>query len=298
VKKFSRVLVAVDLSKPARGAFEYALALSQRHGAELVAIQAVPLDQAFNRHAHERRALAEKLRRRAERANVAFTDRVQQGDPAETILLHASSLRADLIVAGTHQRRGFTRFKAGSVAERVAAKASVPVLLIPQRPGTVRPLSHVVVAVDLHGGSSRAVEEALALAPLPTDRVTLVHVVPGSGSGVQPHSHRYGVAEYQGELLRDARRRLPLALPMKRQSVAAIDSRIVVGDTTSEITSLVDDLGADLLVVGVPRRGVVSRALFGATAARLLRVSRVPVLAVPEVDAATAPAESDLQLAA
>ena len=34
VKRFSRILAAVDFSKPARGAFEYALALSQRHGAE------------------------------------------------------------------------------------------------------------------------------------------------------------------------------------------------------------------------------------------------------------------------
>jgi len=41
VNHISRVLAAVDLSQPAREAFEYALALSRRHGAELIAIQAV-----------------------------------------------------------------------------------------------------------------------------------------------------------------------------------------------------------------------------------------------------------------
>ena len=47
MKQFSRVLAAVDFSKPARGAFEYALALSKQHGAELAVVQAVPLNQAL-----------------------------------------------------------------------------------------------------------------------------------------------------------------------------------------------------------------------------------------------------------
>ena len=150
MKQFSRVLAAVDFSKPARGAFEYALALSKQHGAELVVVQAVPRNQAFSWHARERRALTAKLQRRADQANVEFKDRIQQGDPAEIILSHARSLRADVIVAGTHQRRGIDRFTDGSVAERIAAKATVPVLLIPwhRHADTIRPFSHVAVAID------------------------------------------------------------------------------------------------------------------------------------------------------
>ncbi len=300
MKKFSRVLVAVDFSKPARGAFDYALALSREHGAELVVLQAVPLNQAFSWRARARRALAATLRRRAAQVNVRFLERVQQGDPAETILLHASSLGADVIVAGTHQRRGFERFKAGSVAERIAAKATVPVLLVPQ--GTQAdaswPFSHPVAAVDLHEGSSRVVEAAIGLAGRP-DRVTIVHVVPGVGSGVRPHSHRYGAAEYQGQLLRDARRRLPLVVPADHQTPAAIDTRVLVGDVTTEITGLVGSVGGDLLIVGVPARGPLSRTLFGATASRLLRVSRVPVLVVPDLaPAGVRPEPASLPLAA
>ena len=76
--------------------------------------------------------------------------------------------------------------------------------------------------------------------------------------------------------------------PSERQTPAAIHARVLMGDTTTEISRAVDSIGADLLVVGVPKRGVVSRALFGTTAARLLRVSRIPVLAVPEVGIASA----------
>ena len=61
VTQFSRVLAAVDFSKPARGAFDYALALSKQHGAELVVVQAVPPNQAFSWQARERRALTARL---------------------------------------------------------------------------------------------------------------------------------------------------------------------------------------------------------------------------------------------
>ena len=66
----SRVLAAVDFSKPARRAFEYALALSQRHGAELVVVQAVPLNQALSWHARERFALTAKLQGRSRKCRV------------------------------------------------------------------------------------------------------------------------------------------------------------------------------------------------------------------------------------
>jgi nucleotide-binding universal stress UspA family protein len=299
--QFSRVLAAVDFSTPARGAFEYALALSHRHGADLAVVQAVPLNQELRWHARERFALTTKLRRRADLVSVQLTDRVQQGDPAKIILSQAHSLHPDVVVMGTHQRSGLDRFANGSVAERVAAKSSVPVLVVPCRRRTVavEPLSHLAVAVDFSAASNRAIEQALALARRPTDRVTLLHVVPGFSSGVPPHLYRYGFAEHQDQLLRDGRRRLQLAVPMKRHTPATIHARVLLGDASTEISRVVESIGADLLVVGVPTRGRVAKALFGSTAARLLRASRVPVLAVPEVTTVSGGQETaPLQLAA
>src|SRR4051812_37717341 len=113
VHHLSRVLAAVDFSKPARDAFDYALAVSRHHGAELIAIQAVATDETFARHARARLTLADKLRLRAEQAGIEISVRVQTGDPAEIILLHARSLRPDVIVMGTHQRRGLARLRIG-----------------------------------------------------------------------------------------------------------------------------------------------------------------------------------------
>jgi len=51
------------------------------------------------------------------------------GGPAEEIVQLASDLDADLIVVGTHGRRGVQRFLVGSVAERVVRMATAPVLV-------------------------------------------------------------------------------------------------------------------------------------------------------------------------
>jgi nucleotide-binding universal stress UspA family protein len=49
---------------------------------------------------------------------------------SDVILGDAKTFRADLIVMGTHGRRGLNRLILGSDAERVLHEASVPVLLI------------------------------------------------------------------------------------------------------------------------------------------------------------------------
>ncbi len=56
--------------------------------------------------------------------------RVASGDPAEEILKYAASEAVDLIVMGTHGRKGFERIVFGSVAERVVKGAAVPVLTV------------------------------------------------------------------------------------------------------------------------------------------------------------------------
>jgi nucleotide-binding universal stress UspA family protein len=281
VQPLSRILVGVDFSDAAFDAFECALTLSARHNAELVVVHAVPHDEPFSWHARARTALHEQLRLRAARAHVAFEERVQSGDPAEIVLLHARALRPDLIVVGTHQRRGFDRLRLGSVAARVAAKATAAVLLVPRHRQTkaTQPFRHVAVAVDFSAASERAVEHALALAASPGDRITLVHVVPGATAG--PRHTSCDAGHEQHRLIDVARERLHAVVPPER-TVAVIEVRVRGGQPAAEIRRAIEDIGADLLVVGTRKRGLVSRALFGTTASQLLKTVPVPMLTVPD----------------
>jgi nucleotide-binding universal stress UspA family protein len=59
---------------------------------------------------------------------------VKIGAPPAEILALAADVRADLVVLGTHGRRGFAHAMMGSVAERIVRLAPVPVLTVRSRP--------------------------------------------------------------------------------------------------------------------------------------------------------------------
>jgi nucleotide-binding universal stress UspA family protein len=60
------------------------------------------------------------------------------GDPADEILKYAREHAVDLVVCGTHGRRGFDRLIMGSVAERVLRLAPCPVLTVHGSPAVAR----------------------------------------------------------------------------------------------------------------------------------------------------------------
>ena len=58
---------------------------------------------------------------------------VEDGDVAETILMVASEVKADMIVMGLHGRGGLKKMLLGSVAESVLHRSSIPILIIPTK---------------------------------------------------------------------------------------------------------------------------------------------------------------------
>ena len=58
---------------------------------------------------------------------------VKDGDFGETILNTAKELNVDIIVMGTHSRRGLDKILMGSVAEKVLHHSSIPLFIIPTK---------------------------------------------------------------------------------------------------------------------------------------------------------------------
>jgi len=56
-----------------------------------------------------------------------------QGDPADIIIDYAKSWNADLVLVGSHGRKGFEKFLLGSVAEKVARNAECSVEIVRQK---------------------------------------------------------------------------------------------------------------------------------------------------------------------
>jgi nucleotide-binding universal stress UspA family protein len=131
VTTIKKVLCAIDLTKASRNAFDRALSVARTSKARLYILHAVPPNYPFSWHQKERLELLTRLRERAEREGVLVRTVEQHGDPARTIVLHANARKADLVVLGSNRRRGWQRFRDGSVGERVLRRAAWPVLVVP-----------------------------------------------------------------------------------------------------------------------------------------------------------------------
>lgn len=136
-----KILVPVDFSAASDGVLEYAMHLADKIGAELDVLHVVtpppfvPLDVMLWSGPDER-LLAELGIRLDQRVaalkgnrSVIVTTRIESGVPPDTILNAAES--ADLVVMGTHGRRGMSHVVLGSVAERTLRFARCPVLVVP-----------------------------------------------------------------------------------------------------------------------------------------------------------------------
>ncbi|HZK62903.1 MAG TPA: universal stress protein, partial [Puia sp.] len=58
---------------------------------------------------------------------------IEEGKPFEVILKVAEEWGADLIVIGTHGRKGFSHLLMGSVAEKIIRHSTRPLFVIPTR---------------------------------------------------------------------------------------------------------------------------------------------------------------------
>ena len=126
-----KVLCAIDLTRASRNAFDRALSVARMSKARLYILHAVPATERFSSRATERLDLLTRLRKRAEHEGVPVRVVEQHGDPAGVIVLHANSRNADLVVLGSNRRRGWQRFRQGSVGERVLRRAAWALLIVP-----------------------------------------------------------------------------------------------------------------------------------------------------------------------
>jgi len=131
------ILVPIDFSPSSEEALDYACELAGKLGAVVHLVNALgpvgelPLSQQMldELAGEHERGLDELMARR--RRVAAFGPRiVEAADPRDLILAAAARVDADLIVMGTHGRRGLSRFVLGSVAEDVVRRSPCPVLAV------------------------------------------------------------------------------------------------------------------------------------------------------------------------
>jgi nucleotide-binding universal stress UspA family protein len=258
------VLAGVDASAASLAAVHWAAEEARRRDTTLRLLHACVFEDATPRK-HDELLLEHGYRwlhRAAEAAaewapGVRVEMAVQLGLAVDLIL--AESADAALVVLGSHRLGGLRGALIGSVALRVAAGASCPVVVVPGRPGRTGP---VVVGLDASDSGEHALRFALDEAAALRAPVHVVHAW-HDGDGVTEQrdletrvaswARKYPNLEITAHAVRD---RIP-----SRALLAAAS-------------------GARLIVVGTRGRGPVTGGILGSTGNALLAHAACPVAVV------------------
>ena len=125
-------------------------------------------------------AEAEKIMRAPVGDQVIVISTEKSGQAAyEEIISYSKKMDIDLIVMGTHGRRGPKRLFIGSTAERVVRLADCPVLTLRSDAQTANPthLNRILVPIDFSDFSLDAVKYAAELASSYNAHITLLNVI-------------------------------------------------------------------------------------------------------------------------
>lgn len=291
--RFGRVLCAIDFSELSVRALAHAAAVARWSGAQLAVVHVVkPPDFRLvgtgPLTAGERTRRLEEMRRFVEPLTGAVAPRLalREGEPAAEIAAECLCGNADLLVVGTHGRRGLDHWELGSVAESAIRVAPCPVLTVPGN-GGIRdqagpaPFGRILCAVDLGPTSGTTLEYALSLALQARATVGVVYAMEEIPADRRRMELRLGApwfAAYRDTVERQARQRLRELLPDEVRTACGVDEIVVAGKARLQVVRVARERQADLVVMG---SGGVSVLPFGSTVTGVLRHAPCPVLTVP-----------------
>ena len=292
--KIKLILCPIDFSEFSVSAYQHALSVAEHYRAKLVAQHIVELWRHpaadfvasagfYEEYSH---ALRESGKEQLQEFVKKHTNDeiqpelvVQTGVAADSILSFAQLQKADVIVMGTHGRRGFDRLMLGSVTDRVMRTAPCPVLVASKPPqvsvavgkerGHVHHLSRILFCADFSENSEGALKYAISATAEYDAELTLLHVVEGVPSQAETEEAMAAAAE-----------RLDKLIPLEGRKTLKIKTAVRIGKPYAQIIQLALETQIDLVTMGVRGRGALDVAVFGSTTYRVMQLGSCPVLAV------------------
>lgn len=296
--KVEKVLCPTDFSPCAGQALEVAVLVARSFGAELHVLHGIVLHAADPHSAtyhlpnlEEIEATLQRTATSALAADIAphadGTLRIVEAQRRapfadEAILAYAEEIGADLIVMGTHGRRGLSHLLLGSVANEVVRRAACPVMTVRAQEQTahLRAIERILVPIDFSGTEDAALGAARDLAVAWTAELDVLHVLEET---VMPAFYAAGITslrqldpEIPSRCQAEMQRRLARLGDVPR----AVTTHVREGKVAHEIVAFARERNSDLIILATAGRTGVERLLLGSVAEKIVRLAPCAVLVV------------------
>jgi nucleotide-binding universal stress UspA family protein len=267
---------------------DYAIALAENYEAKLILLHMVmpvvpssfdlPLNtgEVTSALVDAAKTQLAEIAKRAKAKNIPVASIVRVGDVDMEVLDLSKDGGVDLIVMGSHGRRGFEKWFLGSHTERLLRRVPVPMIVIggeavnKSAPPSVR---NIMVLTDFSDGTADAIRYAFSIGQECQAKLTLMHVVNDVEVDIS--------AKQRDPLIKGIRVKLESLIPKESRAWCDVTTRVEMGVPYTTILNALKKDKFDLVVMNVHGKSILDRALLGSTAERVVRGAGVPVLLIP-----------------
>jgi len=293
-----RILFPTDFSRCSEQAFSHALYLAKQYGAELHLLHAIvmyenslycpPNTSSDNREIFQH---MKRIARKRQDGMLRSTDvddidvKVAQKkciSAAPVIMQYAEEQDIDLIVMGTHGRRGLGHLFLGSVAEEVLRCAPCPVLTIREKKQEFAPheLKNILVPLDFSDHSKVSLLHAKGIAESYDADLRLLHVVE---QRTVPVFYPAGMSSILSAF-KKVKERSKRAMVSYLEDVGDTKRKVIVsvveGHPASDIVKYAKDNQMDMIVIATHGLTGLEHMLIGSVTEKVVRMAHCPVFVV------------------
>ena len=286
------ILCPIDFSDFSAAAYQHALSLAEYYKARIVALHIVELWKYpfadYAAHEVDYAKFSRALNEGGEVQLRKFVDKysgygiqpevvVRQGNASDCTLWFAEKQNMEVIVMGTHGRRGFDRLVLGSTTDRVIRKAGCPVLVVSnpsQSAVTTGPtgehqLSRILYCTDFSHNSEQARGYAISIAAEYNAELTLLHVAEEAPDLTRAETTIAESTQGLDKLISETERKN-----------LKVRSAVRFGKPYEEIVRYATEANTSLIIMTARGGDAVDRAVFGSTTYRVIQLGPCPVLAI------------------
>jgi nucleotide-binding universal stress UspA family protein len=279
---FERILVPTDFSETSERALEYAKAIAGQDNSQLLLVHVSPpvnlitppeaawIDISQIRSAEEERLQQSGAALRSEGYRARTIS--PTGALYDEILSVVKQNGVDLIVLGTHGRKGYDRLLLGSDAEAILRQAHCPVLIVgpatPALKGKAWHVREVACATTLDPRSAHVAAFAHKLATQHGAELVLFHAQDPDSPDADWASFEEAFHHY---------------VPEGSGSCMCLRTRLAKTAAGTSIVDLAKERGCDLIVMGAHPASSMATHMSPGTAAKVLIEAPCPVMTMLEV---------------
>jgi nucleotide-binding universal stress UspA family protein len=296
---FKHILVPLDGSLLAEAALPAAAFLAGRFGARVTLFHVVEKNapnevhgQPHLRNAEDASTYLHLLSQRAFPPEITIDCHVHAAEAdnvAGSIVAHAGELAHDLVIMCSHGRGQALHLFLGSIAQRVIALGSCPVLITrPDQQGNAPPFScnNILVPLDGDPDHARALPVSQEIARVCGSALHLVMVVPrfASLSGAEKISSRMLPATASRILemaSQDAREIFREQLESLRGQGFTASAHVLRGDPAKTIVKAAGHARVDIIVLATHGKTGMEAFWAGSVTHRICTQTRIPLLLIP-----------------